>query len=132
KHQWDGLIPFEGMPRWADPERGWIATANNRPAPEDFPYPLSGTWSDCQRATRIRQMIEAKSTMGVADCRAMHYDSLSLRAVRCVPHLLSILGAGSDLRTQEAVGYLKAWDCRMEPDRVGATLFEVFFLHWTR
>ncbi len=45
RHQWDGLIPFEGMPQLTDPERGWIATANNRPAPEDFPYPLAGTWA---------------------------------------------------------------------------------------
>ena len=37
-----GLIPPDGMPHVVDPARGWIATANNRPAPEDFPYPLSG------------------------------------------------------------------------------------------
>src|SRR5439155_19730556 len=37
KHQWDGLIPFEGMPRLADAPRGWAATANNLPAPDVFP-----------------------------------------------------------------------------------------------
>jgi len=36
EHQWQGLVPFEGMPQLADPERGWIATANNRVAPADF------------------------------------------------------------------------------------------------
>ena len=31
--QWNGLIPFEGMPAMSDPPHGWIRTANNRTAP---------------------------------------------------------------------------------------------------
>jgi penicillin amidase len=132
EHQWDGLIPFEGMPRLADPERGWIATANNRPAPDDFPYPLSGTWTDGLRAGRIRQMIEAKASLGHDDCVAMHQDALSLRAVRCLPSLLAVLRPGADPRLQQAMDHLQGWDCRMEPDRVGAALFDVFFAQWAR
>lgn len=132
EHQWDGLIPFEGMPRLTDPERGWIATANNRPAPDDFPYPLSGTWTDGLRAGRIRQMIEAKRTLDFSDCVAMHQDALSLRARRCLPPLLLVLESCADPRVREAAKHLKQWDCCMEPDRVGATLFDVFFGHWTQ
>ena len=91
QHQWDGLIPFEGMPQWSDPERGWIATANNRPAPEDFPYPLSGTWSEGLRAERIRQMIEAKDRFTREDFIAMQHDAVSIRAQRCLPSLLKVL-----------------------------------------
>jgi hypothetical protein len=40
-------------------ERGWLATANNRLAADDYPYPLYGTWPAGHRAARIRQMIEA-------------------------------------------------------------------------
>ena len=40
---WTGMTPFEGMPSVRDPERGWVATANNLPAPSDYPYPLSNT-----------------------------------------------------------------------------------------
>jgi penicillin amidase len=132
RHQWRGLISFDGMPRLADPERGWIATANNRPAPEDFPYPLSGTWSDGLRARRIREMIEGKDTLSRDDFAAMHQDALSLRAVRCLPELLKILAAATQPRLREAEARLRAWDGRMEPDRVGATLFDVFFSHWVR
>jgi penicillin amidase len=132
EHQWQGLIPFEGMPQLADPERGWVATANNRSAPEDFPYPLSGTWSDGLRACRIRQMIEGKNVLSRNDFAAMHQDSLSLRAARCLPDLLKVLTSGTDPRFREAAGHLRAWDGRMLPDRVGAALFDVFFSHWTR
>jgi penicillin amidase len=131
-HQWDGLIPFESMPHLADPERGWIATANNRPAPADFPYPLSGTWSSGYRAVRIRQMLEAGGPFAKDDFIAMQQDALSLRAVRCLPGLLRVLDSATDRRTREAVGYLRDWDCRMEPDRIGASIFSVFFSHWTK
>jgi penicillin amidase len=131
-HQWEGLIPFEGMPRLTDPEQGWIATANNRVAPNDFPYPLSGTWSDGLRARRIRQMIDANRCLARADFGVMQQDSLSLRAVRCLPGLLKVLTGCSDGRIQEAASHLRAWDNRMETDRVGASLFEVFFAHWTK
>jgi penicillin amidase len=131
-HQWDGLIPFEGMPRLADPERGWIATANNRPAPPDFPYPLSGTWSSGYRALRIRQIIEACDRFSKDNFITMQQDALSLRAVSCLPGLLKVLEAATDDGVREAVGHLRAWDCRMEPDRTGATIFDVFFAGWTK
>ena len=131
-HQWQGLVPFEGMPRLSDPPRGWVATANNRVAPDDFPYPLSGTWSDGHRARRIRQMIEARTagTIGRADCVAMHQDALSLRAKTALPHLLALLPG--DPQLTEAARHLSDWDGRMEPDQVGATIFDVFFVHWVR
>jgi penicillin amidase len=131
-HQWDGLIPFEGMPGLANPARGWIATANNRPAPDDYPYPLSGTWSDGLRARRIRQMLESRDVLSQDDIAAMHHDALSLRAQSCLPGLLMVLESSADGQTRAAVSELCAWDCCMEPDRIGATIFDVFFSHWTK
>jgi penicillin amidase len=135
RHQWDGLVPFEGMPRWADPPRGWITTANNRPAPEDFPYPLAGTWSSGHRARRIRQMLEATPVCSREDFARMHQDVLSLRALEAVPRLRETLAGipvtGSP-RVAEALRHLEAWDGRMEVDRVGAAIFEAFFHRFCR
>jgi penicillin amidase len=133
-HQWQGVIPFDGMPQLRDPPCGWVATANNRVAPDDFPYPLSGTWSDGYRARRIRTMIEdrAAKRLSRADCVAMHQDALSLRAERSVPHLLATMRTSTDARIKEAAQHLEAWDFQMELDRVGATLFNVFFAAWAR
>jgi penicillin amidase len=132
RHQWEGLIPFEGMPQLADPERGWIATANNRPAPEDFPYSLSGTWNSGLRAERIRQMIESKERLVREDFVLMQHDTLSLRARRCLPHLLKVLKSSVRPLFVETVRHLESWDGRMEVDRVGATLFDVFFTEFTK
>lgn len=129
-HSWQGLVPFEGMPALADPPRGWIGTANNRTAPEDFPYPLSGTWSSGYRARRIREMLEGQERFSREDFARMHVDVLSRRAVAAVPKLLEVLGTLEDEMSRQAIDHLQQWDCRMEPDRVGATIFETFFHRW--
>ena len=132
EHQWAGLIPAAGMPQLDNPDRGWINTANNRPAPNDFPYPLSGTWASGHRARRVRQMIEANDRLGVEDVREMHQDTLSLRAVDCLPDLLAALATPADPRARQAAGILREWDGRMEIDRAGASIFEAFFARWSR
>ena len=131
-HQWQGLVPWEGMPQLSDPERGWIASANNRTAPDDFPYPLFGRWASGYRARRVRQLLEAQATHSRDDFARMHQDALSLRAVASMPALLQVFASSSDPRIQAAAGQLAAWDCRMETDRIGATIFDVFFGHWSQ
>ena len=129
-HQWQGLIPFEQMPRLEDPDRGWIATANNRVARDDFPYPLSGTWASGHRARRIRQMIEAQDGFSKETFAAMQQDTRTLRADEAIPGLLPVLQGSGDSRVQEAARYLQTWDHNMSPDSVAASIFEVFFNRW--
>ena len=130
-NRWQGVVPGDAMPQLQDPERGWIASANNRTAPEDFPYPLSGRWASGYRARRVRQMLEAQDRHSREDFARMHLDVLSLRAVTCVPPLLQVLAGHADPRIRQAAERLAAWDCRMETDRAGAAIFEVFFGHWS-
>ncbi len=130
EHQWRGSVPFDALPRMEDPEQDWIRSANNRTAPEDFPYPLAGVWSSGHRALRIRQMIEERPRIDREYLAAMQNDSLSLRAVEGLPGLLRTLDGAGDERVGEAAAHLRAWDCRMETDRVGAAIFESFFYQW--
>ena len=130
-HQWKELVPFEGMPSVSDPASGWVRSANNRTAPEDYPYPLSGTWSSGHRAQRIRNMLEEQPRFGVADFVRMQQDVLSLRAVEAVPPLVRELIAEIDERILRAAAILESWDRRMEVEAVGASLFETFFRFWS-
>src|SRR5262249_41911541 len=134
-------IPFAGMPHWDNPTRGWIATANNRVAADDYPYALSGTWGNGLRAVRIRQMLEGRPKFRVQDFGRLQQDSLSLRAVECVPRLIDVLRHALDAessackpedahRVRQALEFLAVWDCRIEPDRVAASIFNVFFARW--
>lgn len=140
--QWIGLLPFDAMPHAVDPSRGWLATANNRLAGDDYPYPLYGTWTSGYRAARIRQMIEARLATSANtttqpgftcdDFRDMHQDTVSLRALACLPPLLAALSDMTDPHVQAAVKHLRTWDGRVEADLVAPTLFNVFFTFWSK
>ena len=70
------------MPAAFDPAQGWLGSANNRPVADDYPYPLSGTWSEGFRLRRMGRLIEAQAP-GAADrstLRSMHADVHSTRA----------------------------------------------------
>jgi len=126
---WQGVIPFDGMPSVREPKRGWVATANNLPAPLDFPYPLANMSPTGYRAVRIRQMIESRQVHSREDLAAMQYDVLSLRATAAVPALVQILDGGN-ARLQAAAAALRAWDCRMDAGSTGASIFEAFQHQW--
>ena len=129
--QWQGLIPFEEMPSFDEPDRGWIATANNRIAPDDFPHRMYGCWVSGCRARRIREMIEAVDSLGFDDLRTMQYDAVNLRAAELVPVLIRELEPQDD-ETCSAVDYLTEWDFVAAPDSIATTLFNVFYTHWCR
>jgi penicillin G amidase len=131
-HQWQGVIPFDEMPHLVDPSRGWIATANNRVAPDDFPHLLFGCWSSGHRALRIRQMIEAQPKHSADDMGRMHQDAKSLRAAQCVPPLIDVLSESPNERVLQAVELLKSWDFEVSADSVAAALFNVFHAHWCK
>lgn len=130
-HQWSGVIPFDGMPALSDPPEEWIRSANNRTAPRDFPYPLAGVWSSGYRALRIREMLEESGEHSRDGFARMQTDVLSMRAVESVPRLIRVLAGSDDPRVAAVMSYLETWDRRMTPDQVGASIFEVFFDHWS-
>ena len=130
-HQWRGLIPYDALPALSDPAEGYARSANNRTAPEDYPYPLSGTWSSGHRALRIRQMLEEKDQLSREDFARMQTDTLSMRAVEALPSLSETLRQASDPRVLEAAEFLSKWNSRMDVDEVGASIFELFFAEFT-
>lgn len=130
-HQWRGLIPYDALPAVSDPAEGYARSANNRAAPEDYPYPLSGTWSSGYRALRIRQMLEEKEQFSREDFARMQTDTLSMRAVETLPSLVETLQSSSNPRVREAATILGEWNGRMDVDEVGASIFEFFFAEWT-
>lgn len=143
-HQWTGLIPFEDMPGVVDPQQGFAATANNPLATDAYPHPLSCTAPAGYRARRIRQMIESHigtspdssvdASITQADFGNMQLDALSMRAVHCLPLLVTTVEASesADEQTQQAIDVLRAWDGNVIPNAIGPTIFNVFMTHWTR
>ncbi|MEE2884759.1 MAG: penicillin acylase family protein [Chloroflexota bacterium] len=131
EHQWDGLIPYDQMPQMTNPPEGWIRSANNRTASENYPYPLSGQWSSGYRAKRIRHMLEENDAFDRELFSKMQSDVFSERAADSVPVLIELLEQSHEEKIQEALKLLKIWDFHLEPESGGAAIFEIFFIHWS-
>ena len=131
---WVGLIPDEAMPQAVNPSRGWLTSANNRLAPDDYPYPQSGTWTEGYRVRRVGSLIEALEAHGAdrSTLTAMHQDVLVSRAEDVLDSTLDLLAPGRDGREQHALELLRTWDQRAAADSAGAAIFEVFFHRWAQ
>lgn len=128
---WRGFVPFDELPRVANPARGWVATANNVPWSRDPAYLASGAWSDGYRARRIRERLTARAPLHPDDLAAIHGDVENGRARDLVPTLLPVIEPGSTLTARLAIQALRDWDDQMTIDSVGATIWTAFWAEWT-
>ncbi len=80
RYDWAGWLPWDALPKAVDPAKGYIATANQRIVPSDYPHYLTSNWAAPYRQQRIEQLLDAKPKHSAAELRAMHGDVTSLAA----------------------------------------------------
>ncbi|MCI0545940.1 MAG: penicillin acylase family protein [Candidatus Rokubacteria bacterium] len=129
-HAWRGYIAFETLPYVLDPERGWVATANNKPVEDDDPAPLYGWWAPGYRAARLRQLLDTPGPLAPEDVRRMQQDVYSVRAAQAVPPLRDLLASSGDPVAQRLADLLGGWDFHFRTDSAAAVAFETFFELW--
>jgi penicillin G amidase len=127
---WQGYIPFEGLPSTVDPGRGYVASANERVAPDDYAYPLHGAWGAGYRAERIHQAFDSTSRVDRQFVTALQNDVKSRRAERLCPPLVDTLGGVRDADVAQLCEILSGWDYRYTLDSIGPTVFETFMEVW--
>ncbi|MGH3347683.1 MAG: penicillin acylase family protein [Nocardioides sp.] len=86
---WTGdVVPFEGLPHVLDPEEGFVVTANQQVIGGDYPYFITDDWDQGYRAQRIRDLLEARGQLSVADMAGLQLDDRNPMGPTLVPHLL--------------------------------------------
>ena len=123
-YEWSGYVPFEEMPRSRNPETGFIVTANNRIADEDYPYYIGLDYDGEHRARCIFQALETLASATVEDMASVHGLRTSIPARELCDLLNDV-----EMRTKEAAEakrLLHSWDYRMDRDRPEPTIFSAF------
>jgi penicillin G amidase len=120
-------VPPTALPIERNPERGWVACANNRIVGEDYPYALYGFYEPPFRIRRISDVLESQSLHAVADMRALQLDLHSIHAAELTPIVIQLLGNDAP---QWALDDLSSWDFTVSTDSRAALLFEAFYHHW--
>lgn len=128
---WQGQIPFNAMPSRYNPPEGYIASANDRPVDDNYPYFISNDWAPPARAQRIHELLKQAIASGrrlkLEDMRAIQTDERSLSARRLVPVLTAIKPANDEER--RALELLKGWSGDMSASSAQAALFNVWMRH---
>jgi penicillin G amidase len=89
-YDWIGLVPFEDMPRLFNPDRGYVASAN-QPVTRAGTGPFEGyDLAYGYRAARIETMIQATNDHSVESVQRMQTDAEDGGALNLVPALLDI------------------------------------------
>ncbi len=136
EHEWAGTIPYEEMPRLFNPQRGFIATANQPVlSPPSDPY-LTGDFDLGYRAARIEEMLEeASGSYTVETAREMQMDGFDGGAPNLVPRLLAIEGDSDVVADLQSV--LEPWSVgedafQTAPGSPGAAAYQAIWVHLLR
>lgn len=130
EYEWTGYVPFAEIPATLNPSEGFVSTANNKVVPDDYPYTLTHEWFPGFRAQRIRDLLLAKDQLSREYMQQMQADTYSLPAEEIRPYLIAI-EPENELQAQ-AINFVESWDLRFETDRVGASIYEAWYLFTMR
>ncbi|MBN2005374.1 MAG: MFS transporter [Anaerolineae bacterium] len=129
-YEWQGYIPFDEMPAVLNPPDGYVATANNKITPDDYPYVMTYDWFPGYRAKLITDLLAASTQHTVETIEKIQADTYSLPAEYIRPYMLAIEPETD--QQAKAIELLKDWDLRLETDRVGATIYEAWYVFTLR
>ncbi|MGE0095219.1 MAG: penicillin acylase family protein [Alphaproteobacteria bacterium] len=122
---WGRMARSGDLPAIRNPDTGYLASANNRPAPYD--HPISYFFAPPDRLERLSDLIESDRKLDVAKMKALQRDTYSPTGAAIRDLALAKMGPDASPKTAEIVSLLKGWDGRFDADSRGALAFEAFF-----
>jgi penicillin G amidase len=128
-YEWSGFLTQDRLPREINPERGWVATANQMNLPDDYPYQelkLGFEWTAPYRYNRIAEVLSKSKVHSIADSIALQTDVKTWPAVELLPVAAEL--KPEDERATQALELLADWDGRLTTESAAAAIFEVWLM----
>ena len=115
------VVPFDGLPHVLDPDEGFIVTANQQVIGGSYPYFLTDDWDHGYRAQRIRDLLETRSRLSIADMAELQLDDRNPIAATLVPYLMR--QSLPDGYYSSGQRLLAEWNFRQPADSAAAAYF---------
>ena len=133
EYDWKGIVPFEELPQSFNPERGYESSANNRTAGQDYSHYISHWFFPPTRIGRIREMLEEKERLSIADFERMHADQKSKLVEEIKPLIMAELEKSEDWNAIEkkVLNMFSSWDGILGKSSPEASVFEIFLCQFT-
>ncbi len=131
-YQWQGVIPFDRLPHLVNPERGFVAHANNKLHTDSYPYYIGSFWAPPSRIARIESVLESYDELTSDQVQLMQFDTHSEHAREITEIILPILRNDPENDFSRVLSYLENWDFDFHPNSTAASIYELFFLNLSR
>lgn len=119
--QWSGYIPYAELPSISDPASGFLATANARIAPAEYPYAIALNWAPPYRVERITHLLAEGGGFKPSDMLHMQMDvhseldlALAQRLAYAIDHATK--GSHDTGRLHQAADILRRWNGDVDVD----------------
>jgi penicillin G amidase len=127
QYEWKGYIPWDELPTTINPEKGYIATANNKVASDSYPYHISDTFAQPYRQQRIMEVLETNRKLTVKDMQALQFDQVNKQAEEMLPILLEqVMNAPLSEKEEQVVSVLKKWNKKDSKDSAAPLIFHIW------
>jgi penicillin amidase len=125
EYEWSGYVPNSELPHSFNPSSGFVATANHKMIPENYPYNVGFEWAPPDRVHRIEEVVSGIRDSGkkitLEDMEKLQTDVVSLPARQ----LVNLLKESSPNPTP-ATQMMQGWDARLSRESGVAALYEVW------
>lgn len=121
-YEWGGYLPILEKPNSLNPDKGYIATANQNITPSDYNRwdAIGYAWSDPYRGQRINEVLSQRNEFNMDDMKSLQVDVTSLPARILVPLLKNISLNDFD---KEILRDLFGWDYQLKPNSISASIY---------
>jgi penicillin amidase len=128
EYDWQGIIPFDELPLSINPESGSVSSANNRTTGDDYPHYISHWFFPPTRIDRIRELLEEKELLSVADFKRMHADQKSKLVEGIKPIIMTELERSENWSVfeKQILDAFSSWDGILALSSPEASVFEKF------
>jgi penicillin amidase len=127
---WTVFLPFDQNPFTINPDRGYVSSANQAPASDDYPYPQLGrhTFEDW-RGRMVNRLLDSLDRATVEDMKRMQQDNYDLQAAELLPILFASLqsGACDELARDPWAAELSNWDYTYHRDSISPIAYDLWY-----
>ena len=126
-YMWQGMIPQNEIPFQYNPERGFVSSANQKPADSTYPYYL-GREYPVPRGLLINKRLAAMQQITPQDMMTLQTDCYNIYASEMVPVFLREVNAAAlNNNEMKYFSMLRDWNFIYDPSSKAATVYELLF-----
>jgi penicillin amidase len=125
-YMWQGTIPQQDNPHQYNPERGFVASGNQRPVDSAYPYYIPGGYY-LYRGITINRLLSGMTNADVGSMMRLQNENYNPLAAAALPHLLRAMEKTAvDGEARAYLDSLKNWNLKNDANTIAPTLFT----HW--